>query len=89
MFNCAIQLGAALGLAIDTSIETSVEARLGSGGFEGFEGRRAVLWWMLAVVCVETLAIMVFYRVKREVGDEEKVAGSSLSVGQECAESAR
>ncbi|TFK84532.1 MFS general substrate transporter [Polyporus arcularius HHB13444] len=64
MFNCAIQLGAALGLSIDTSIESSIEAKPGSGGFEAFEGRRAVLWWLLAAVCAETVAVVLFYHVR-------------------------
>ncbi|KAL1940391.1 hypothetical protein VTO73DRAFT_8963 [Trametes versicolor] len=62
MFNCAIQLGAALGLAIDTSIETSIELEDGADGFQHFRGRRAVLWWLLAAVCAEMVAILVFYR---------------------------
>ena len=64
MFNFALQLGAALGLSIDTSIETSIEAKPGSGGFEAFTGRRAVLYWLLAAVAAETVAVIVFYRVR-------------------------
>ncbi len=64
MFNCAIQLGAALGLSIDTSIESSIETKPESGGFEAFEGRRAVLWWLLAAVCAETVAVVLFYHVR-------------------------
>lgn len=73
MFNCAIQLGAALGLSIDTSIETSIEAKPGNGGFEAFTGRRAVLYWLVAAVAAETVAVIVFYRVR--AADEE---GSKL-----------
>ena len=65
MFNFALQLGAALGLSIDTSIESSIEAHPGSGGFEGFKGRRATLWWLFAAVCVETVAILVFFHERR------------------------
>ena len=72
MFNSAIQLGAALGLSIDTSIETSIEAKPGSGGFEGFAGRRAVLWWLLAVVCAETVAVVVFYHEQAPRRDSER-----------------
>ena len=83
MFNCAIQLGAALGLSIDTSIETSVEAR--HGGFEAFTGRRAVLWWLLAVVAAEWAAVTVFYRVP--VPDEgqrdEKASREDIGQGDE------
>ena len=70
MFNCAIQLGAALGLSIDTSIETSIEAKPGSGGFEAFTGRRAVLYWLVAAVAAETVAVLVFYRVR--AAEEER-----------------
>ncbi|KAI0628440.1 MFS general substrate transporter [Trametes polyzona] len=69
MFNCAIQLGAALGLAIDTSIETSIELQDGPDGFQRFDGRRAVLWWLLAAVCAEMVAIAVFYRVSTGAGE--------------------
>lgn len=65
MFNCAIQLGAALGLAIDTSIESSIEAKPGSGGFDGFAGRRATLWWLFAAVSVEALAVLIFFHEAR------------------------
>ncbi|RPD57986.1 MFS general substrate transporter [Lentinus tigrinus ALCF2SS1-7] len=71
MFNCAIQLGAALGLSIDTSIESSIEAKPGSGGFEAFAGRRAVLWWLLAAVCAETVAVVMFYHVRSSQGEVE------------------
>ncbi|KAI0666963.1 MFS general substrate transporter [Trametes maxima] len=70
MFNCAIQLGAALGLAIDTSIETSIELKDGARGFELFAGRRAVLWWLLAAVCAEMVAILVFYDTHAPTGSE-------------------
>lgn len=72
MFNCAIQLGAALGLAIDTSIETSIELEDGADGFQHFRGRRAVLWWLLAAVCTEMVAILVFYRSSRPASPAEE-----------------
>ncbi|KAI0653606.1 MFS general substrate transporter [Cubamyces menziesii] len=75
MFNCAIQLGAALGLAIDTSIENSLELKDGPEGFERFRGRRAVLWWLVAAVCAEMVAILIFYRSSKrspEAGEAEE-----------------
>ena len=75
MFNGAIQLGAALGLAIDTSIENSLELKDGPDGFERFRGRRAVLWWLVAAVCAEMVAILVFYRSPKrspEAGEAEE-----------------
>ncbi|KAI0692857.1 MFS general substrate transporter [Cerioporus squamosus] len=88
MFNCAIQLGAALGLSIDTSIESSIEAKPGSGGFEAFDGRRAVLWWLLAAVCAETVAVVLFYHVPDDAvreegrGEDEKM-GRGWQAGDE------
>ncbi|KAH9888529.1 MFS general substrate transporter [Cubamyces lactineus] len=78
MFNCAIQLGAALGLAIDTSIENSLELKDGPDGFERFHGRRAVLWWLVAAVCAEMLAILVFYRSPKKSPEAGEVERSKL-----------
>ncbi|OSC97055.1 MFS general substrate transporter [Trametes coccinea BRFM310] len=83
MFNCALQLGAALGLAIDTSIETSLELEDGPDGFFHFRGRRAVLWWLVAAVCAEMVAILVFFRTRGEptaVSTDEKLGGMDEEV---------
>lgn len=62
IFNSGIELGAAVGLAIDISIEASVEQK--QGGFFEFNGRRATLWWQLATIVVEGIAVIVFYRTR-------------------------
>jgi nitrate/nitrite transporter NarK len=63
LFNGALQLGSAVGLAAVTSVEASVEARTPEGA-AGFQGRRAALWFLLAVVALEAVAVAVFYRVR-------------------------
>jgi nitrate/nitrite transporter NarK len=70
LFNGALQLGSAVGIAAVTSIEASVEARA-ADGFLRFDGRRAVFWFVLAVVVLETLAVAVFYRTDRAAPDTE------------------
>ena len=62
IFNCGIELGAAVGLAVDVSIESSVERK--HGGFAGFDGRRAAFGWQIACIGIETLAVLVFYRTR-------------------------
>jgi len=70
IFNSALQLGSAVGLAIDTSIETSIEQK--HGGPSSYTGRAAVLWFVLAFVCVEAISLLVFYRVEAEKKPESE-----------------
>lgn len=81
LFNGALQLGSALGVAAITSIESSVEARSPKGA-EGFEGRQAAFWFLLAVVVVEVVAVAVFYRTSKNVVPdvEERVDDGSEKV---------
>ncbi|EGN97460.1 hypothetical protein SERLA73DRAFT_75140 [Serpula lacrymans var. lacrymans S7.3] len=60
IFNGALQFGSAIGLAAMSSIQTSVEDK--HGGSEEYSGRAAAFWFLLAVVCVEAFAVLVFYR---------------------------
>lgn len=60
IFNAALQLGSAVGIAAVTSIQASVDTR--HGGPVTYRGRRAGLWFVLAVVCAIALAIFVFFR---------------------------
>lgn len=62
IFNSGIELGAAVGLAVDISIEASVEQK--QGGFFEYNGRRATLWWQIATIAVEAIAVIVFYRTR-------------------------
>jgi hypothetical protein len=66
IFNGALQLGAAVGYAAVGSVETAVEAH-SPGGFEGFAGRCASFRVLLGVVCVELVAVLVFYRSRPHV----------------------
>jgi MFS family permease len=83
LFNGALQLGSAVGIAAVTSIEASVEART-ADGFLRFNGRRAVFWFVLAVVVLETIAVAVFYRTDRAVpdADAEEPASSAESTSE-------
>ncbi|EPQ53229.1 MFS general substrate transporter [Gloeophyllum trabeum ATCC 11539] len=69
IFNGALQLGSAVGIAAVTSIETSVEGK--EGGFTAYFGRRAAFWFLLGIVCVEAVAISVFYRPGVKACEEE------------------
>ncbi|EIN04996.1 MFS general substrate transporter [Punctularia strigosozonata HHB-11173 SS5] len=73
IYNGALQLGSAVGIATVSSVESSVEKK-SSRGFDGYEGRAAALWFMLGVVGMETISVLAFYRVGREVADEEEVS---------------
>ncbi|EIN04992.1 hypothetical protein PUNSTDRAFT_75670, partial [Punctularia strigosozonata HHB-11173 SS5] len=68
IYNGAFQLGYAVGIATVSSVESSVEKK-SSRGFDEYEGRAAALWFMLGVVGVETISVLTFYRVGREVAD--------------------
>ena len=64
IFNGALQLGSAVGLAAVSSIQTSVEAK--HGGTTNYAGRAAAFWFVLAVVCIELVSLLVFYRIGAE-----------------------
>jgi hypothetical protein len=74
IFNCGIQLGAAVGYAIVGSVEATVEAH-SPGGFNGYDGRRAAFRFLLGLVCVEFVAVAAFYRRVTPAGAEEGGAG--------------
>jgi hypothetical protein len=65
IFNCGIQLGAAVGYAIVGSVEATVEAH-SPGGFNGYDGRRAAFRFV---------AVAAFYRRVTPAGAEEGGAG--------------
>lgn len=90
MFNCALQLGAAVGISAVSSIETSIEEK--DGDPVGYRGRAAAFWFMLGVICVEAISVTVFYRIDIEKvyddgADEAEKEGdwkrSSVSVDRE------
>lgn len=73
IFNSALQLGSAVGIAIITSIQTSVQDKDAPDGALKYKGRAAAFWFLLAVVCVELIALVVFYDPKiGELGEEER-----------------
>ncbi|OJT09253.1 Cephamycin export protein CmcT [Trametes pubescens] len=69
IFNGALQLGSAIGISAVGSIETSVEAR--NGGSQSYAGRAAAFWFLLAIVGIEWVALLVFYRRSKEGAIEE------------------
>lgn len=77
IFNGALQLGSAIGISAVGSIETSVEAR--NGGSESYAGRAAAFWFLLAIVCIEFLALLVFYRRSKE-GSAEELEGEGKTL---------
>lgn len=89
IFNCALQLGSAIGLAASSSIETSVEAT--HGGFFQYYGRAAVFYFIMGVVGLQTVGVLVFYRVAptSETADAKTVQGSvstEVICNEQCAE---
>ena len=70
IFNGALQLGSAVGIAVVGSITSSVDARTGGGGERRFEGRAAAYWFLFAIVVVEWIALLVFYKVRKEDSEE-------------------
>ncbi|EGO18976.1 hypothetical protein SERLADRAFT_358714 [Serpula lacrymans var. lacrymans S7.9] len=64
VFTCVLQTGAALGVAIVTSIQTSVQ--ISHGGPDGFQGRAAGLWFLVAFIATMTILFTVF--MKNTVG---------------------
>ncbi|KAG6864100.1 hypothetical protein C0991_012480 [Blastosporella zonata] len=58
IFNCFLQLGCAAGTAIITSIQTSVDKT--HGGPTVWNGRAAGLWFLFALLAIQTLCIMAF-----------------------------
>jgi hypothetical protein len=73
IFNCALQLGAAVGISAVTSIEYSIE-RESEGGYSGFDGRRAGYWYMFALAGALFIVIAVFYREKCPKAAEAEAA---------------
>lgn len=73
VFNAALQLGAAVGTSATTSIQASVDEQRSSRGQSqtGFEGRSAALWFLVAFVALEIVAVAVFYREQRSLKDLE------------------
>ena len=64
IFNGALQLGSAVGIAAVSSIESSIEEK--SGNPAGYAGRAAAFWFLLALIGLEIISLLVFYRVEAE-----------------------
>ncbi|KAJ8073164.1 hypothetical protein PM082_020040 [Marasmius tenuissimus] len=60
IFNCFLQLGCAAGTAIVTSIQTSVDDT--HGGPTAWEGRAAGLWFLFALLVIDTVCILFFMK---------------------------
>ncbi|KAI0804556.1 major facilitator superfamily domain-containing protein [Irpex lacteus] len=99
VFNGALQLGAAVGISAVSSIQNSIEAKLPhilvpgpSGGrpisvATSYQGRADAFWFILAVIGVEFISLLVFYRVEAEHGSaspdiEQAVDSKSQQLGE-------
>jgi hypothetical protein len=60
IFNGALQLGSAIGISAVTAIQVSVDAKSGRVG--GYDGRAAGFWFIVGIICVEAIAVFLFYR---------------------------
>ncbi|KAG8704901.1 hypothetical protein FRC08_001953 [Ceratobasidium sp. 394] len=58
-----------IGSSATTSIQASVDERANAG--PGFTGRSAALWFVVAYVVLGIVAVGVFYREERSLGDLE------------------
>ncbi|KAL0065583.1 hypothetical protein AAF712_007361 [Marasmius tenuissimus] len=74
IFNCFLQLGCAAGTAIVTSIQTSVDDTY--GGPTAWEGRAAGLWFLFALLIVDTICILVF--MKNTVAPTRQTGGATM-----------
>ena len=83
IFNSALQLGSAIGLAAITSIQTSIDgaevhsasAPLPTTKAEwtyAYRGRSAAFWFVFAVVVLETVSVLVFFRSHAIPSNEER-----------------
>ena len=64
IFNSALQLGAAVGVAVTTSIASSIESKTLDGKNE-YKGRKDAFWFVFAIICVETISVLVFYKPEK------------------------
>ena len=86
IFNSSLQLGSAVGIAVVTSIQTSIQQKTVGGEFK-FTGRADALWFIVAVVAVEVVAMIFFFdtkvrrnwTVEQERADESSKAGGPIS----------
>lgn len=83
IFNSALQLGSAIGLAAITSIQTSIDGdeahavstprpTTQTEWTHAYRGRAAAYWFVFAVVVLETIAVLVFFRSHAIPSDEER-----------------
>jgi len=61
VFNAALQLGAAVGSAAITSIQQNVDDKQPNPETT-YKGRQAGFWFLVAVIIVEMIAFVIFYR---------------------------
>jgi len=75
LFNCVLQTGSAAGVAIVTSIQTSVQSS--HGGPNGFAGRAAGFWFIVAATGTMALLFLVFMKDIDGPPQREAVAPSA------------
>lgn len=72
LFNAGLQLGSALGASLVTTIQENIDAKQ-ENPFESYKGREIAYWFVLALLVVEVLAVIVFYKpedAKKGAGEE-------------------
>lgn len=73
-------------MAVFNSTKTSVEEK--TGGPTLYTGRAAAIWFVLAVVCVGTVSLLVFYRadVEQKIDPTPDGATTAFEKSQEVEE---
>ena len=96
VFNAAIQLGSAIGIAVVSSIQSGVDSKIDQTlpGATHYEGRAAGFWFVFAVVVVEILAVLVFFKPQPTNADALPAATTNArsflpSTGKKSTSSAR
>jgi hypothetical protein len=78
VFNAALQLGAGVGSAAITSIQQNID-RKQPDPERTFKGRRAGFWFLVAVIIVEMIAFVIFYRTPSITSPAENVIEEAQS----------
>jgi hypothetical protein len=76
VFNGSLQIGASIGFACITSIQTSIDKRF-PGRQNGFAGRAAAFWFVLATNALIIIITAVFYRTIPARADTSTTAAKS------------
>lgn len=76
VFNSALQLGAAVGTAAVTSIQQNVDKKQADPATT-YKGRQAGFWFLVAVIIVELIAFIIFYRTPAPIPSNDDATPES------------